>query len=726
MSNKYAAALELAHAGFHVFPLVPNTKLPAIKDFTKRATDDPDQVAKWWEKNSEYNIGIATSKYANGRALVVVDVDTKNGKDGIAEMKKLAFFGKEFPSTSFQKTPSGGLHIIYQTTEPVKQGTDVLARGLDVRSRGGFIVGAGSTIDGKEYKFYGNRGILEVPHWIKEQCGRSLEKKDQIEADTSHVNQSEAIKRACKYLLEVAPIAVEGQSGDATTFKVACAVKDFGLSKENAFMVMAAEWNDRCDPPWEGEDLWQKIVHAYRYGTDSIGAAAPELVFEPITPPENEDPVKHPIQKLNEEYAFVTSGGGYHILHETTDANGKPYPDHLSEAAFHKRLVSRMITIAGETKPLTQIWMKDRGRRSYKGICFKPGLATPEGWYNLWRGFTVEPVAPEDASVGATKSLQSFLEHALNNICGGDPALCKWLIGYFAHLVQKPWEKPLTSLVFKGKKGTGKNALVERVGHLLGSHFIVTSDRRYLVGNFNGFLENNLMFVLDEAFWSGDKQAEGVLKNLITGKMHVIEHKGKEPYSVDNCTRVVIIGNEDWLVPATQDERRFAVFNVGDGRKQDNKFFRDMRVEMENGGYAVLLHYLLHFDLSEVDVNSAPQTEGLLDQKLASLAPLHQWWLECLRAGTISNSGFGGGWPEFVDKTDLRAAFQRFHENQNIRARVPNEVHFGRQFHECAKNVTPSQRREGEHYVKTYTLPKIEAARKDFEDFIGHRMRWEN
>ena len=88
MSNKYAAALELAHAGFHVFPLVPNTKLPAIKDFTKRATDDPDQVAKWWEKNSEYNIGIATSKYANGRALVVVDVDTKNGKDGTAEMKK--------------------------------------------------------------------------------------------------------------------------------------------------------------------------------------------------------------------------------------------------------------------------------------------------------------------------------------------------------------------------------------------------------------------------------------------------------------------------------------------------------------------------------------------------------------------------------------------------------------------------------------------------------------
>jgi hypothetical protein len=93
------------------------------------------------------------------------------------------------------------------------------------------------------------------------------------------------------------------------------------------------------------------------------------------------------------------------------------------------------------------------------------------------------------------------------------------------------------------------------------------------------------MFALDEAFWSGDKQAEGVLKDLITGRDHVIEHKGKEPYSVANKTRVVIIGNEDWLIPASHDERRFAFFDVGDGRKQDRAFFQSMREGMEAGGY---------------------------------------------------------------------------------------------------------------------------------------------
>src|SRR5690606_13114237 len=147
----------------------------------------------------------------------------------------------------------------------------------------------------------------------------------------------------------------------------------------------------------------------------------------------------------------------------------------------------------------------------------------------------------------------------------------------------------------RGGKGTGKNALVDRVGYLLGNHYLLTSNRRYLVGNFNGHLEHCLLFALDEAFWSGDKQAEGQLKDLITGSHHVIEHKGKEPYSVENCTRIVIIGNEEWLVPSSHDERRFAVFHVGDGRKQDRAFFQAMREGMERGGYRLLLRYLLDY-----------------------------------------------------------------------------------------------------------------------------------
>ena len=69
-----------------------------------------------------------------------------------------------------------------------------------------------------------------------------------------------------------------------------------------------------------------------------------------------------------------------------------------------------------------------------------------------------------------------------------------------------------------------------------------------------------MLFQFEEAFWAGDKQAEGKLKLLITSKLHMIERKGYEPYMVGNYARIYITSNNDWVVPATVDERRFAIF----------------------------------------------------------------------------------------------------------------------------------------------------------------------
>ena len=140
-------------------------------------------------------------------------------------------------------------------------------------------------------------------------------------------------------------------------------------------------------------------------------------------------------------------------------------------------------------------------------------------------------------------------------------------------MFQKPGIKPQTAVVLKGDKGVGKNAFFDHLSALLGTHAMTTSNRRYLVGNFNVHLEKCLLLVLDEAFWSGDKQTEGILKDLITGKEHVIEPKNREVYKVANKTRVAILGNEDWLVPASENERRYAVFNVGNKKMQDIPFF---------------------------------------------------------------------------------------------------------------------------------------------------------
>jgi hypothetical protein len=564
--------------------------------------------------------------------------------------------------------------------------------------------------------------ITEAPEWIIKKCGVPYAKAPKTEFEGTG-----SFTAAIDYLENDAPLAIENAAGDETTFKVACRIMDYGISLQDAVSLLAKHWNERCQPPWGLDELETKCRNAFEYRNKPVGDALPETQFDEIATSSDEKVTSNPIQELNKEYAFTIAGNSHHILWETVDMDGEFSLMHLSEASFHKALISRTMMTGGDKPkivPMTKLWMESKNRRSYKGICFRPEKETPADWYNLWRGFKYEPAT--DKPKGADKkALNMFIDHTLNNVCNGNRGLFEWVMGYFAHMIQKPWEKPLVALVFKGAKGVGKNALIERIGALLGHHFLVSSNRRYLVGNFNGHMENMLLFTLDEAFWSGDKQAEGQLKDLITGRHHVIEHKGQEPYKVDNLTRVCIIGNEDWLVPATADERRFAVLEVGEGRKQDKNYFYEMRVLMEKGGYPYLLKYLQDFDISNIDVNQAPDTEALADQKLASLTPVQRWWFECLRNERVMGGDFGGAWPEEISTEAAREAMERYSRNSRIKTWAPDSRQFGKELSRMAPSLTKTRKKgpDGDR-MYFYALQTIEQLREEFEKYLGHKNNW--
>ena len=145
------------------------------------------------------------------------------------------------------------------------------------------------------------------------------------------------------------------------------------------------------------------------------------------------------------------------------------------------------------------------------------------------------------------------------------------------------------------------------MGSLLGEHYVLVSDPRFVTGRFNSHLVSCLLLHADEGFWAGDRQAEGKLKDLITGDHHFIEYKGKEPIRVSNYVRLLVTGNPDWLVPAGFEERRFAVLDIGERHMQDHAYFAAIDAEMENGGREALLDHLLKFDLKSVDLRSNPE-----------------------------------------------------------------------------------------------------------------------
>ena len=732
--TKLEWALRLASEGFYIFPIAAGRKdPPALKGWQQAATRHEERIREWWFLDPDFNIGIYTGLFMDHEALLVIDVDIKGGKNGFEELLRHELEGRELPQTRSHSTATGGRHLFFTVPTPVRQGANILGPGLDIRSQGGYVVAPGSRLPAGTYLEHFDHPVAPAPQWLIDACGTRTDGAVQRIGHASvtpavPINHDAANARGLWYLTHEAPLAVEGQGGDQTTFTVACRLKEFGVLKDTAIVLMMDAWNARCSPPWSREDLAIKVRNAYAYSKNSIGAEAPEVAFA-------EAPIEagkelHPYAKMNLDHAFVVAGGGAHILWETSDQNLNGTVEHLDIGAFKAKFAPHKIRIGKSEKPIAAEWMEWEGRRSYDGIIFSPGQdkevsvgvnGSRKTYFNLWRGFTCAP-----APTGSTHiSLDQFLEHTRRNVCGGDDALNRWLLGYFAHLVQRPWEKPLVALVFRGGKGTGKNACIERVGSLLGRHFLLTSNRRYLVGNFNGHLENCLMFALDEAFWSGDKQAEGVLKDLITGRDHVIEHKGKEPYSVANKTRVVILGNEDWLIPASHDERRFAFFDVGDGRKQDRAFFQGMREGMEAGGYPVLLRFLLDYDLTGLDFNNAPATTGLADQKLHSMNPFYQWWHRCISEGRIVGSEFEQ-WPETIECERFSLAFQRHAKDRRITLWMHEDARMGKLLKTCAPSVTRTKGREGVSTGYLYKLPSLQQCRVEWGAFIQHSGQWED
>lgn len=327
------------------------------------------------------------------------------------------------------------------------------------------------------------------------------------------------------------------------------------------------------------------------------------------------------VARMNEKYALVIVGDKTAVL----KLKGKEI-SFLSVEAFGQWHANQLVYRNDKWIPLAKYWMGHRQRRQFEGIVFDPSRHEVPGYFNLWRGFSVEP-RPGDCF--------KFLAHLRDNVCRGDEALYNWVVGWFAQMVQRPAKKVGTSLVLRGPQGVGKTKVGEVFGSLFNAHYALVSDPRYITGRFNAHLKSCLLLHCDEAFWAGDHAAEGKLKDLVTGDHHFVEFKGKEVIRIQNYVRLLVCGNPNWLVPAGFGERRFAVLDVGENHKEDHAYFAAIDAEMDNGGREALLHHLLNFDLTTVNLRTIPKTTALLDQQLASLDAEQGWWLDVLSRGLL-------------------------------------------------------------------------------------------
>lgn len=138
------AAAHYAGLGVPVFPCVPHEKRPLVAHGFKDSSADPAQVAQWWGRWPEANIGIPTGAISG---FEVVDVDVKGDPPRGPESWQHATEAGLLDGWAAQVvTPSGGLHAYHPAADVEQRSWASGATQIDFRGTAGYVVAPPSRI----------------------------------------------------------------------------------------------------------------------------------------------------------------------------------------------------------------------------------------------------------------------------------------------------------------------------------------------------------------------------------------------------------------------------------------------------------------------------------------------------------------------------------------------------------------------------------------------------
>jgi len=238
-------------------------------------------------------------------------------------------------------------------------------------------------------------------------------------------------------------------------------------------------------------------------------------------------------------------------------------------------------------------------------------------------------------------------------------------------------------------------------------------------------LKDALLVFCDEGIWAGDKSTEGVLKGMITEEHIMVEPKGKDAFPVRNNIRLIVASNNNWVVPAGLEERRFFVLDVSDKFMQNRDYFKSLFEQMDNGGREAMLYDLRNFDLTGIDLRSFPRTDALMDQIASSMSTVQKFWYERLKYGTLSSTD--SDWKGVIPSDKLYDDYIKFAEAIGERYRLTNSQ-FGKELKKMCSQVRRRKLNNKDTYPNLrswhQSFPSLKYCRKEFESLVQLEIDW--
>lgn len=276
--------------------IIPSTLIECVETYAQAgyatfATTEEKKPANGFSwKKAKIDTAPNNMKYPYGQFGVklkaddlIIDLDPRNmkGRKVWSEIKQSVSIAQELEtSATIVRTGNNGLHI-YLRKPPTFNIRKSLKEfpGVEFLSEGAYVIGAGSAIDKRTYAFLSPPfSIVEAPNGLLNLIKRQVVDLGEVHFKGTNDSQDN-IERFVSYLGNVAPIAVEGEQGDVTTYKVACRGRDYNLSMQKTFDLMAKHYNPKCKPMWELRELQRKVSNAYVYNEAPPGTRDPQVVL---------------------------------------------------------------------------------------------------------------------------------------------------------------------------------------------------------------------------------------------------------------------------------------------------------------------------------------------------------------------------------------------------------------------------------------------------------------
>ena len=488
--------------GLRTIPIKPGTKIPATKNGVKDATLDNVTTDAFYAMHSDYGIAVS------GDGFVIFDFDVKDGIDGRDEL--LDF---DLPDTLTQTTPSGGLHMIYRTSEEIRPSVNTKI-GVDVRGWHSYIV------------------CDPTPGYCWEDDEVGIADADsRVMAFLEHVRPSKERSTRNGEKLK------EGQGRNVELFAYGAKLQTFEKSDEEIKGLMRAYNENNFEPPLDEEEF-NKCVH-------SVLSTLPKGYSDEVKQQKKQGrPRKFDhvavAKQLIDKNGFCLIDGMPAIRH------GKIYE--IGWKAVAREIIaindSATRTNQKEVQHYLSVMAELKQQSDPALIAFKNGVLDVRTM--VLRDFEETDVIPNLIPHDWDENAEcADVDNVLLKMACGESDILESLMEVFGMCMYRSSEFTQSAILL-GEGSNGKSTYIRMIQALLGKENISSLDMSMLGKQFHtGQLAGKLANLGDDIsneFQRGDLLA--VFKKVVDGNRIYADVKGIEGFEFEPYTMLVFSANE--------------------------------------------------------------------------------------------------------------------------------------------------------------------------------------